>query len=203
MAKKRIVSDEAKSTLVRVATLIDAVPKTSKPTIQKILAITFAENTEGDPLDVVQAFTNCVFNGITPPPNLLVQVAEKFSKYLDSGDISLDYAFDLQKKQRSGHPISQRTDKLKRLRLLCCMRYERVIAKNNGRELSIRKATEIVINKYCGPDYPFEALLKDYSAMEIDKIFNASDEAVREYKESLDEQDVNVAITEIEDALKK
>jgi len=206
MTKKRIVPNEAKSTLTLEATIRETVPAISKIRLQKAFTIAFAENTGDDPLSVVQAFTDCVFSGITPPPQVLIKIAEKFAKYLDSGLIDLDYAFELKSKQGSGHPIQQRTEKSKRGHLLHLMWQERKNAEKNGTKLSIRKAAEMVINKYCGPDYPFDALVKNYCDMEIDKVFDDTNEVLDEYFKSLDESDdvdISSMITDLEDLLKK
>ena len=56
---------------------------------------------------VLQLFVSDVYEGITPPAEILIQLADRFGKYLWArGRISLDQAFGLSSKQKSGHPLA-------------------------------------------------------------------------------------------------
>ena len=62
--------------------------------------------TKPDPLDPLVNFRTSVANGVFPGAKALIYVANCFAMYLESkGEMTLDQAFDLAPKQRSGHPL--------------------------------------------------------------------------------------------------
>jgi len=173
MINKKKVSKKANSMLTREATIRDAVPEFKKNRDKKAIVSIFAENAGNNPLDVIQAFTNCIFNGVTPPPNILTQIAENFAAYLDAetNTNTLDYSFDLSPKQKSGHPITHRKKRSGRGNLLFAMWVERKRAKEEGKRLSVDHAAEKVLSSVDNAEITVEALTKDYSSSRCDDNF--------------------------------
>jgi len=64
----------------------------------------------GDTFKAMRGFRDCVFQGVTPPPELLFTIAESINKYLKdkSGTLTLDEAFKLRSKPRIGNAVKQK-----------------------------------------------------------------------------------------------
>jgi hypothetical protein len=64
--------------------------------------------TQPDPLDILVSFRTSVANGVFPDPKTLIYVANCFATYLEAkGELTLDEAFKLVPKQKSGHPLKR------------------------------------------------------------------------------------------------
>jgi len=172
--------------LTREATIRDAVPEFKKNRDKKAIVSIFAENAGNNPLDVIQAFTNCIFNGVTPPPNILTQIAENFAAYLDAETNTLDYSFDLSPIQKSGHPIKHRKERSGRGNLLFAMWVERKRAKEEGKRLSVDDAAEKVLSSVDNVEITFEALAKDYYSSKCDEIFEQFFKAIIDLNSSIE-----------------
>lgn len=161
--------------LVREATVRDIVPEYKENRRAKAFQVTFAESCGEDALSVIRAFHDCVFAGVTPPPNLLTYIAEKFGAYLDSKQISLDYAFGLQPKPGVGHPLSHREKSAIRRKVLYEMWRLRSVAKTVGNRLSVSEAAKRAIKTLNLSDEggnTADALAKDYARKNVDEILD-------------------------------
>ncbi|MBT9097206.1 hypothetical protein KFZ76_05720 [Methylovulum psychrotolerans] len=172
MTKKK-VEDEAFAMLTREATIRDMVPEYAENKIKKGVAILFAELSGDKPLDILRSFSDCVFSGATPPPNVLVFIAECLTSYFDNeGKITLDKAFNLQSRQRIGHPLKDQQAKHKRGRILYYMWQLRKQAETENRTLSIFKAAGETINTLGLTDVSEYSLEKSYTEIDADEIFD-------------------------------
>lgn len=124
------------------------------------------------PLNVLRSFSTLVFGGTTPPPNMLVFIAERLKAYLEGdGEITLDEAFNLQSKQRIGHPLKHNKNQEKRMRILYSMFELRNKAKRENRKLSIESAASEALNVLGITDVNEDSLVKNYIELEIEKMF--------------------------------
>ena len=148
--------------------------------IEDYLQLAFAENANlNDSVDVIRQFTLLIEKGITPPASILSAVAKSFRNYLDiEPHDSLDTAFNLNKKQRIGHPLAYRAVREQRGRifyLMWCLRHD---GKLKGKEPSIEEVAGVVINKL-SLDLTEDVLKKDYISKQADSIFDGAFEALR------------------------
>ena len=153
--------------------------------IEDYLQLAFAENANlNDSVDVIRQFTLLIEKGITPPASILSAVAKSFRNYLDiEPHDSLDTAFNLNKKQRIGHPLAYRAVREQRGRIFYLMWGLRHDGKLKGKEPSIEEVAGIVINKL-SLDLTEDVLKKDYISKQADSIFNRG----LEIMQSLDKQ---------------
>ncbi|WP_261543586.1 hypothetical protein [Burkholderia multivorans] len=161
---KRTVSADARASLDRQLIFADSAPDYHKRVIAKTLAKLLAEHAiPDDEIGLIRRFVDCIFAGALPPTDVLVDVAEKFSVYLErAGDLTLDQAFSLQSKQRIGHPLKNLAKKQQRAQIIYFMAMKRLSAEVQGVELSIEKAASEVINEF-GLDESEDTLTKAYS----------------------------------------
>jgi hypothetical protein len=104
------VSDDAMARLLTQRLFVERAPRyTDDPTLQ-LLARGFADFANlRDPIDLIRGFVQAVFAGETPPPAMLVAIAEHFNSYLYAkGDVSLDEAFGQKIKQGKKNQLKQR-----------------------------------------------------------------------------------------------
>lgn len=182
MAIIRKVEKNAFAMLTREATVRDIVPEQLENKMKKAVAVSLAENSGDKPLYVLQSFSNCVFSGATPPPNVLVFVAEGLASYFDNaGELTLDEAFNLQAKQRIGHPLRQQQAKHKRGRVLYYMWRLRRQAEQENRTLSIERAAGEAINTLDLTDVSEDSLSKSYSEIDADELFGNAYNAFTEF----------------------
>lgn len=182
MANLRKVKIEALSMLAVEATVRDIVPECREKRLKKGIEVSFAENSGDKPLDVLRAFSSCIFAGVTPPPRVLVFVAECLASYFDNtGGITLDEAFNLQSRQRIGHPLKQQQSQHKRGRILYYMWQLRKQAEYENRTLSIENAAGEAINNLGLTDVTEDSLKKSYIDIDADDIFNNAMEVMHEF----------------------
>ena len=141
--------------------------------IDDYLQLAFAENVNtDDSIDIIRQFTLLVEKGITPPAVILSAIASSFRVYMQQDPFdSLDYAFNLKRKQSVGHPLKHRSSKEKRGRivyLIWCLRHK---AKLENKILSIENAAGELINQM-NLDLTEDALKKDYITMNADEVFD-------------------------------
>ena len=131
--------------------------------VEDYLQLAFADNANlNDSVDVIRQFTLLIEKGITPPASILSAVAKSFRNYLDiEPHDSLDAAFNLNKKQRIGHPLAYRAVCEERGRIFYFMWYLRHDGKLKGKEPSIEEVAGIVINEW-SLDLTEDVLKKDY-----------------------------------------
>jgi len=172
MVSKRKVSEEAIAMLTREATVRDIVPEFKENRDKQAITRMFAEHAGNDPLHVIQAYTDCA--------NILALIAEWFARYLDSGLISLDYAFELKDKQKAGHPIKHRKIKEKRGVILLTMWSMREKAKESGKRLSIPKAAEKALEVFNINEPTVDALDREYRDSRIQGICDRAKTAFTE-----------------------
>lgn len=181
MVSKRKVSEEAIAMLTREATVRDMVPEFKENRDKQEITRMIAEHTVDDPLNVIENYNNCVFDGVTPPPNILAFIAEWFARYLDSsGNKTLDYAFDLKPKQKASHPIKHRKIKEKRGIILLTMWSMREKAKESGKRLSIPKAAEKALEEFNINKPTVDALDREYRDSGIQRICDRAKNALTE-----------------------
>ena len=170
MAIAARVSDVAFAALTVESTIQDLHPGIKANRQNNAMTLLYAEYGHAVPLEMVQGFRNCVFAGITPPPRLLVAIAECFATYLESeGRKTLDRAFNLQSTPALGHPINAQKIRGKRGQHLFLMWQLRQQAK--GKKLSIEHAADKIISRLKLP-ISRDALARDYSRLKMDKIFS-------------------------------
>lgn len=188
MASERKVSEEALAMLAREATVCDLVYEFKENRDKQAITRMIAEHSGDDPLNVIKAYTDCVFNGVTPPPNILALIAEWFTIYLDSKEnINLDYAFKLKSIQKSGHSISKRNTELERSLVFYYMWSMKKKAKKNGVKLSIPKAAEMAVNELrLEYNHKISTLEKYYTDLKMEKIFDEVNEAYYELINNLE-----------------
>lgn len=170
------VGDNACAMLAREATARYVAPEFCENKFAKIVETAAAENVSGKPLDLLKAFSDCVFSGTTPPPNILIFVAEKLALYFDkAGEMSLDESFDLKSKQSVGHPLKQDYEKKKRGPALAYMWQLRKQATCEKKVLSIENAAGLAITDL-ELDVSEDSLKKSYINNRVDEVLdNASD----------------------------
>ena len=148
--------------------------------LDKGIQIVLAENASA-PLEVIKSFQNCVYAGVTPPANVLINIAENIAHYFESnGNISLDRAFNLHSKPKVGHPLNHQKTKNYRGAVLHLMYQKRKLAETEGKNISIETAASEVINEFNLADSE-DALCRAYSVANIDEVFNKAYEATEEF----------------------
>lgn len=181
MTNKEKVSDEARASLHRQKTVFDAAPQFADERKQHAIQRLLSEFSDpDDPTSVIRQFSACVFVGVTPPPEILIAVAEFFKRYLDAkGDISLDRAFGKQKKQGKRQPLKQRLKQEERQQIywyVWCLRKQ---AERSGKSLSILGAAADAVEKFHLP-IGATSLEKDYIAAKVQPIFDNAYGILRE-----------------------
>jgi hypothetical protein len=118
-------------------------------------------------LDLLEEFKSCVYQGITPPSNLLVAMAENIDNYLanDSKKMTLDYAFSVQSKQKVGSAKSAAAAKSK-LSFL----YGEMYKLRKSRKISTWNAAEAVIGDLETPTV--ETLDRYYRRKNVESLFD-------------------------------
>lgn len=161
-------SQEAISKLTAQDVALDA-SKLREPHLQTC----FAENVKTDDnIDLIRQFQLMTFLGLTPKTNLLVGVATCFKKYIDSeGKMSLDEAFGLKPKRKTGHPLKDRLKKESNGRLFYMMWCTRAQTRKDGHVLSIEDAAGAVIDAL-NLKIDSETLKKYYCNSGAENIFN-------------------------------
>jgi hypothetical protein len=108
----------------------------------------FVKRRPDDPIELICEFVLMVYAGVIPTPAILVAIAEKLKRYLDgNGVLSLDDAFELNRKQRAGHPLTRLAFEEERERLVFLMWCIRRQRKVEGNPISIEEAAENIINQ--------------------------------------------------------
>jgi hypothetical protein len=177
--KIKLVTEESKASLVRESVARDLMPELKANRLNKGIQIVFAENAN-TPLELIKAFQNCVYAGVTPPANVLIKMAENIARYFEgNGNIDFDRAFELHSKQKVGHPLNYQKIKQKRGEILHLIYQKRKLAETEGKSISIETAASVVINEYNLSDSE-DALCKAYSTLDIDTVFNRAYEVVIE-----------------------
>ena len=101
------------------------------------------------PIPLLQEFRDDICEGKLPSAHVLILVAERFGKYLDAGgDLTLDEAFDLKSKQKSGPPLVRDRKNTERLEILLWIYLRRLDARSNGKGLSIDNAASEAVNHF-------------------------------------------------------
>ncbi len=131
-----------------------------------------------DSIDAIRTYVACVSKGITPPAATLSSIGASLQRYLESaGRISLDDAFRLRRKQRSGHRLTQKLEYERRSEFAYAMWHLREKAKSQNKPISIETAAGQVI-EYLGLQLTEETLKKHYIAIDADSIFSAARDAI-------------------------
>ncbi len=174
------ISREAVRSLELEETWLDKRPKDARE-ISRFMHVEMAKLVDSS-LDAIQSFTQLIKNGITPPSNVLLILAERFADYLERETISLDEAFCLKKKQRVGHPIKHQKAQQKRKHLLYAIWCLRKQNQNKGVALSIEDAAGEIINRL-GADVEQEMLKTEYIRAKtqdiLDGAYNALPDEVK------------------------
>lgn len=176
------VSEEARASLSRQQIALELAPQFAADWQQHALLKAFAEfSIQGDSIDAVRQFTSCVYGGVTPPPNILIAIAEAFSMYLDSaGKSTLDAAFALQPRQGAGSPLKSRMRKEERGAILYKMWQLRFASEaEGGKKMSIPTAAGMLINQL-DLDESEDTLSKAYSEANADEVFGNAHQIVQE-----------------------
>lgn len=146
----------------------------------KGVQLLFGENVNHeDSIDVIRQFVALVDRGITPNALVLATVSKCFKKYILNKTNTLDECFNLNKKQRVGHPLKHRNDKELRGRIHFFMWTIRDDAKSRGEVISIESAASQAINAL-SLKVNEDALVKSYSSSRIEDIFENVKRAMKD-----------------------
>jgi hypothetical protein len=165
------MAEDAKTWLMREQTILDAWRSQCRTGDKRTFQLVFSLNSSaGDPIDLIRQFEKLTSSGITPPTNVLLAVANFFRTYLEgAGKRSLDEAFKLKPKQRSGHPLSRRLVTESEAHVLYWMWCVRQEAEASGKSMSIEEAAGKAIA--CGASATEDKLKKCYVSRRIDSVF--------------------------------
>jgi hypothetical protein len=178
MAKEESVSENSVKMLAREATILSAAPESEDNFNYKQISRSFADLAGEAPLDNLSAFQDCIFSGATPPPKVLIFIAERIQKYLlADGNISLDRAFNLGKKPKVGHPLEWANAKKERGRI-----HWMIYRKCRDEDISIQKSAKAVHAALEIKGIAPESLAKEYSDQKMHKIFSDYEAVLEQLK---------------------
>jgi hypothetical protein len=191
------VSEDAYKNLVREENWLDACRTHHGNSLQSNFWLDLARTADPDEIiDVIEYFVSLVNKGITPPASILTAVARGFEYYLTANNnaiarkqdpkMSLDRAFNLQRKPSVGHPLKHRMEKRRKGRVVYEMWMARKISQSEtGKRISKNKAFEQVIAKYKDKPYEEDVMLKEYTKLKADELFDSAYEALEEAKRAI------------------
>jgi hypothetical protein len=181
MKTKPRISGNARKSLHVQATVFDAAPQYANERSKHAITKMMAEAVDPDDhINVIRHFSECVFAGVTPPPHILIAVAERFKTYIDgSGDLLLDEAFGKRNVQGAKRPLKQRLKDEERTQVhwyMWCLRKE---AELSGRELKILGAAADAVEKY-QLRVKADSLEKEYIGAGIEHVFDDAYQIIKE-----------------------
>jgi len=124
-----------------------------------------------DPYFGIKAFRNCIYSGITPPADLLCEIAEAFNRYIEGDkEMDLDTAFNI--KGKSGKSVPSRYKSNENWeKILVVTYFIRRRARDAGQNLAVRKAAEQAI-AVTGLIFSVDTVEKEYSKRKIENLFD-------------------------------
>ena len=171
---------DALGRLTRQHTALELAPAFVRTRKENILASLISGLACGDALDQLEAFRALIYEGLIPPPSILIPIAEALDDHFKAnGALSLDAAFELKPKQKLGHPISAKENKTERGRIHNDMWLIRKSEQLVGRTVSIEEAAGRVINNR-NLAISEDALKKSYINSDVDRVLDRAADALAE-----------------------